>query len=121
MTSAPPEHRPPTEPRLVLVTAPDEAVAEQLARRVVEARIAACVNLVPGLKSVYRWEGAVQCDPEVLLLVKTTAARLRELEDLLQREHPYDTPECVAIEPTAVEARYLAWWFASVGSPEDLA
>ena len=108
-------------PLVVLVTAPDAEVADRLAAALVERRIAACVNLVPGVTSVYRWEGAVQCDPEVLLLVKTTAARLRELEDLLQREHPYDTPECVAVEPTAVEARYLAWWFASVGAPEDLA
>jgi periplasmic divalent cation tolerance protein len=121
MSSAPSEHRPATEPRLVLITAPDEGVAEDLARRLVESRCAACVNLVPGLKSVYRWEGAVQCDPEVLLLVKTTAERVRELEDFLQREHPYDTPECVALAPSAVEARYLAWWFASVGAPEDLA
>ena len=121
MSSAPPEHRPSTEPRLVLVTAPDEPVAEGLARQLVEGGLAACVNLLPGLKSVYRWEGAVQWDPEVLMLVKTTASRLRELEDFLQREHPYDTPECVALEPRSVEARYLAWWFASVGSPEDLA
>lgn len=121
MSSAPPEHRPPTEPRLVLITVGEEPTAERLARELVEGQLAACVNLLPGIKSVYRWEGAVQCDPEVLMLVKTTSARLRELEDFLQREHPYDTPECVALEPAQVEARYLAWWFGSVGAPQDLA
>ena len=109
MSSAPSEHRPATQPRLVLVTAPDEAVAERLARRLVEAELAACVNLVPGLKSVYRWEGAVEEASEVLMVAKTTAGRLAELERRLSALHPYDVPEFVALEPTHVEARYAAW------------
>lgn len=94
--------------RVVLVTAPDLSVAGNLARRLVEARLAACVNL-DQVRSIYRWEGAVEEQAEALMVIKTTASRLEELEAWIAREHPYDTPECVAIEPAAVEARYLAW------------
>lgn len=101
-------------PRVVLITAPDTEVARSLARGLVEARLAACVNLVPGVTSVYRWEGEVQEDPEVLLVAKTTAARLVEVEAFLVSAHPYDTPECVALAPASVEARYLDWLRGSV-------
>lgn len=103
-------------PRVVLTTAPDAVVARRLAHALVEARLAACVNLVPGLTSVYRWEGAVEEAQEVLCVVKTTAGRLAELEAFLEREHPYDVPECVALEPARVEPRYLGWLVDSVES-----
>lgn len=96
-------------PRIVLVTAPDSSVADALARSLVERRLAACVNLLPGITSVYRWKGAVETDSEVLLVLKTTAAKLPAIEATLDAEHPYDTPECVALEPASVEAGYLAW------------
>ncbi len=97
----------PIEPRVVLMTHPEEGAAE-FARRLVERRVVACVNLV-GVRSVYRWRDAIEDDPEVLLVAKTTAARVAELERVLDEEHPYDVPECVAVAPAAVEAKYLAW------------
>ena len=99
----------PTAPRLVFVTAPDRETARSLARGLVEARLAACANLIEGVTSVYRWQGAVEEEAEVLLVIKTTADRVAALERRLADEHPYDVPECVAVEPASVEARYLAW------------
>ena len=92
---------------MVLITHPAEG-AEAFARSLVERRLAACVNLV-GVRSVYRWEGAVESDAEQLLLVKTRAELWPKLERVLAEDHPYDVPEMVALEPTAVEARYLDW------------
>ena len=94
--------------RLCLVTHP-RAGAGELARSLVERRIAACVNQIEAT-SVYSWEGAVEADAEVLLLIKTTAERLPELEAVLAAEHPYDVPELIALEPAAVGRAYLAWW-----------
>jgi len=96
-------------PRVVLVTAPDAEHARRVARALVEERLVACANLVPGVTSVYRWEGAVQEDAEVLLVLKTRAGRLEALEARLGELHPYDVPEFVAIEPGHVGALYLAW------------
>lgn len=95
--------------RVVLITAPDLDVARKLARGLVEAGLAACVNLQGPVRSVYRWQGVVEEDEEVLMVVKTTAQRLEELARWIVEAHPYDVPECVALEPAAVEARYLAW------------
>jgi len=96
--------------RVVLITAPDLDTARKLARELVEARAAACANLVPGVTSIYRWQGAVQEDAEVLLVVKTSAERLAELERIVARVHPYEVPEIVALQPAAVEGHYLGWW-----------
>ncbi len=98
--------------RVVLVSAPDLAVARALAHGLVERRLAACVNLVPGLESVYRWQGAIESSNEVLLLIKTAAGRLPELEAFLEAEHPYDCPECIALQPARVERAYLDWLLA---------
>jgi periplasmic divalent cation tolerance protein len=95
--------------RVVWITAPDRAVALRLARGLVGERLAACAQVLPGMTSIYRWQGAVAEEGEVLLLVKTTAARMPELEAWVRREHPYDTPECLALAPERVEPRYLAW------------
>jgi periplasmic divalent cation tolerance protein len=105
-------------PRVVLVTAPDPESATRLARGLVEARLAACVNVLPGVTSVYRWEGAVHEDGEVLLVVKTRAAHLPALEAHLAAHHPYDVPECVALAPDRVEARYLAWLQGETVGPD---
>ena len=98
--------------RVVLVTAPDRERGLEIARALVQGGTAACVNVLPGLHSVYRWKGAVEESGEVLLIAKTTAARLAEFEAALARVHPYDVPECVAIAPSAVAPKYLAWLFA---------
>ena len=73
------------------------------------ARLAACVNLVPGVRSFYRWQGEVHDDPEVQLLIKTEADRLEELEAWLREHHPYDVPEIVALAIDRGSADYLAW------------
>ncbi|MAF65179.1 MAG: divalent-cation tolerance protein CutA [Planctomycetes bacterium] len=99
--------------RVVLSTAPDEDEARRLARALVEAGLAACVNLVPGLTSVYRWEGAVEEASEVLLVIKARAESLGELERFLDREHPYEVFECVALAPAAVSSAYLTWLLES--------
>lgn len=95
--------------RVVWITAPDREVALRLARGLVERRLAACAQVLPGLTSVYRWQGAVHEESEVLLLAKSTAARLAALEAWVRESHPYETPEVVALAPERVEPRYLAW------------
>ena len=100
--------------RLVLITAPDSDHAARLARHFVEARLAACVNILPAVTSVYRWEGRVCEEAELLLVVKTVAAALPALEAANRREHPYDCPEFVVLETAHVGADYLAWLEASL-------
>jgi len=95
--------------RVVLCTAPSGDVARELARTLVGEGLAACANLVPGVVSIYRWQGEVEEDAEVLLVLKAPAARLEALERRLLELHPYDTPELVALAPEHVEARYLDW------------
>ncbi|MEM9381756.1 MAG: divalent-cation tolerance protein CutA [Planctomycetota bacterium] len=102
----------------VLVTFPDEETAVEVARQLVERRLVACVNVLPGVRSVYRWEGAVQVDPEVLAILKTTTDRLEDLAAEVARLHPYDTPEFMALDPLHVDERYLRWARASVAPPE---
>src|SRR5262245_47917094 len=92
---------------LVLVTAPDMDVGRKIASAVLESRVAACVNIVPGLESHYWWEGKVDRSSEVLLLIKTTRAKLKTLEKVIHENHPYDTPEFVAIPATLVAKKYL--------------
>lgn len=101
--------------RLALSTAPDRRTAERIARVLVEERLAACVNLVPGVSSVYRWKGRVEQDEEILLIMKTTAAGMPALRDRLLAVHPYDTPEFLALDVAAGAAPYIAWLAASVG------
>lgn len=105
---------PDSEPIVVLCTAPSEEVAERLARGVIEAKLAGCVNIVPGVRSIYRWEGAVQDDQEVLLVVKSTRHRYAALEAWLVEHHPYDVPEVIALDITAGSRAYLDWLLAGV-------
>ena len=98
-----------TDCRLVLCTCPDQASATGIAEQLVGERLAACVSLVPGLTSIYRWQGAVQRESEVLLLIKTTAARFAELSASLRRLHPYEVPEIIALCVSDGLADYLNW------------
>jgi periplasmic divalent cation tolerance protein len=104
-----------TDALVVLVTAPDADTAAGLARALVEERLAACGNVVPGLRSVYRWEGAVRDEPEALLLLKTTRARFEALREAVLRLHPYQVPEVIAVPVEAGSAPYLAWLAGQVG------
>lgn len=94
---------------LALCTVPNRDVALRVARAVVEERLAACVNLVPSVTSVYRWEGAVQEDEEVLLVLKTAPDRRAALEARLLALHPYAVPEFVVLAAQHVSAPYLEW------------
>ncbi|MBM4243070.1 MAG: divalent-cation tolerance protein CutA [Deltaproteobacteria bacterium] len=94
---------------VVLTTVGSEDAAVSLARALVERRLVACVNVVPAVRSIYRWQGAVQDDRELLLLAKTTAARLDDVTAALAELHPYEVPEIVALEAAAVSATYAAW------------
>ncbi len=93
----------------VLVTAPDEAVGTALARALVEEELAACVNVVPGVRSVYRWQGEVQVDGEVLLVAKLRRAALDAFARRVEALHPYDLPEVVALPVVGGLAPYLEW------------
>ena len=97
------------EIEVALVTAPDTETGERIARALVEERLAACVNLVPGLRSIYRWEGAVEEASEVLLVVKTRADRAAALERRLLALHPYDVPELLRFPARGGSAPYLRW------------
>ena len=106
---------------MVLVTAPNLPVARRLAQAALQARLAACVNLLPGLESHYWWQGKLDRAREVLLLLKTTAARLHALERLILAKHPYDTPEFVVLSLDHVNRKYLNWLSASVQNGPPLA
>jgi periplasmic divalent cation tolerance protein len=108
---------PHTDYRLVLSTCPDTETARSIGERLVAERLAACVSLIPGLTSIYRWEGKVHQDPEVLLLIKTSAARLDALMDVLQQLHPYEVPEIIALPVVAGLPDYLSW-IASCTHPQ---
>src|SRR5215218_6993467 len=94
---------------IVLTTAPDAKEAESLARKIIAARLAACVQVLPAMKSFYFWEGAVQADSEHLLLIKTLSEKFDELEDFIQSNHSYAVPEIVAIESAKVSESYFKW------------
>jgi len=94
---------------LMLSTCGDPATAERLGRALVEEGLVACVNVVPGLRSIYRWNGAVQADEEVLMIIKTTATRLAAARERLVELHPYQTPEAIAWPITDGHGAYLDW------------
>ena len=97
------------EVRVVLVTAPGVEQARSLARALVEARLVACANLVPGVRSIYRWEGQVQEDEEVLLVLKTRADRGEALARRIRELHPYDLPEVIELPAAGGSVDYLDW------------
>jgi periplasmic divalent cation tolerance protein len=102
--------KPAKQAAIVLVTAPDLKTARKLARAALEARLAACANLIPKLESHYWWQGKIERSAEVLMLFKTTFRRVAALEKLMVARHPYDTPEFIALPVKGANARYLAWW-----------
>ena len=94
---------------VVLVTAPNLKTARALAKTALKARLVACANLVPRIESHYWWQGKLESGAEVLLVLKTTVARLRALEKVIVANHPYDTPEFVVLPVTGGNKRYLDW------------
>lgn len=95
--------------RIVLSTAGSEEEGARIARSLLDRKLCACVNLAPGVRSFYRWEGAVQDDAEVLLIMKTTRDKLQALSDHLAEIHSYDVPEVLALAVDKGSASYLEW------------
>ncbi len=98
-----------TDTMVVLVTAPTAEKAAEIARVLVEERLAACGNVVPGIRSIYEWEGKVCDEAEALLVLKVPAARLREVSERVVALHPYDVPEVVALRIEGGNQRYIDW------------
>lgn len=94
---------------LVVSTFPDAETARRIARQLVQEKLAACANLVPAIESIYRWEGKIEEARETIAFLKTTPARLPELQARLASLHPYDVPEVIAIPLTAGLPNYLRW------------
>lgn len=102
--------------RVVLVTCPTSEVGGTLARELVARGLVACVSLVPGVRSIYRWKGEICEDQEVMLVMKTTLARLGELMEVIPSLHPYEVPEILALPVDAGLPAYLAWVRGAVGA-----
>ena len=106
------------EIRLVVCSFPDGECARRIGTAMVERQLAACVSLLPGVESVYRWQGRVESAGEVVGVFKTTAAAWPWLRDAITAEHPYEVPELVALEAAGVAEAYGRWLLSSVAAPD---
>ena len=97
------------ETLLVLTNCPDEEAANTIALAIVEARLAACVNILPRVQSIYRWQGRIESATEIPLFIKSTAANYPALEAAIQKLHPYDIPEIIALPVERGLPAYLNW------------
>lgn len=100
--------------QIALCTAPDQATAESLAEKMVQQNLAACVNIIPAITSVYQWQGQIEKEPEVLLAIKTAEELMLELEELLNEEHPYEVFELISCNIEQAATAYLQWLNDSV-------
>lgn len=107
-----------TNARVVLTTVGLKDAAERLGQQLVERRLAACVNIVGPVRSIYRWKHKVQNEQEYLLLIKTTAEHAAKLPSTFKGLHPYEVPECVQLRIESGSEEYLAWLAAEVSSGE---
>jgi len=109
---------PASDVRIVLTTAGSREEAERMARALVEERVAACVNILPGLTSIYRWQGAVETAGETLLVIKTTQASISSLEAAIGRMHSYEVPELLVLTVESAGKPYLDWLLSEATPPE---
>ena len=107
-----------TDKLLVLTTAGSEEEARKIAHALVERKLAACVNIVPRIHSVYRWQGKVESAEELLLIIKTTQDREEPVRSAIKELHSYELPECIVIGIDGGSKEYLDWVSASVASSE---
>jgi periplasmic divalent cation tolerance protein len=107
-----------TDKRLVLTTASSEEEARKIARHLVERRLAACVNVVPQIASIYRWQGKVEEAREWLLIIKTNAAAFAPVREAITELHSYEVPECICLNIEDGSAKYLQWIGESVAAGE---
>lgn len=103
-----------TDKRIVLTTCGSQEEADKIAQQLVEHRLAACVNVIPQVKSIYRWQGKVEAAQEWLLLVKTVQAKVGEVRGAIRSLHSYELPECIAIPIEHGSTEYLEWISDSV-------
>jgi periplasmic divalent cation tolerance protein len=109
-----------TDKYVILVTCSSSAEARRIAQAVVEARLAACVNILPSaVESIYRWKGKVESARERLILIKTSRKRLAKLRAEIERLHSYDVPEFIALPIAEGSKKYLAWLGENLGKPHD--
>jgi periplasmic divalent cation tolerance protein len=108
-----------TDKRIVLSTAGSEEEASRIGRALLERHIAACVNIVPQIKSIYRWQGKVEEAREWLLIVKTTAAAFAQVRQTIAELHSYDLPECISLTIEDGSPSYLRWIAESVTARES--
>jgi periplasmic divalent cation tolerance protein len=106
-------------PVVVLVTGPDEATLTSIAEHVVEEGLAACMNIVPGVRSVYRWNDAVETEQEALGIIKTTRSAVPALERRVLAMHPYSTPEFLVLSVDSGNPAYVGWIVGSVLEEAD--
>ena len=104
---------------MVFMTAPDEAVASSLGRALVEAGLAACANLIPGVRSIYRWKGEICDDGEWLVLFKTTNEHLDSLREQIIELHPYECPEVLVVDVDGGAPDYLKWVIQQVSGKDS--
>lgn len=108
---------PPASPLVIVMTTfPEATQARQIGTALIERQLAACVNLLPGITSIYPWEGQIHTDPETLALFKTRRALLPEFESALTALHPYATPEFIVLTPESASSAYLAWVLAATAA-----
>lgn len=108
-----------TDLRLVLTTCGSREIADRIATALVDQRLAACVNVLPGISSTYRWKGKIECDDEVLLMIKTAKSELASIETTIKGISGYELPELIAVEITGGASDYLAWLETSVGEEKN--
>jgi periplasmic divalent cation tolerance protein len=106
-----------TDARVVFTTVAEAAEAEKISRALVERRLAACVNILPHIRSIYRWQGKVEEAAEILLLIKTTAAQFPAVRDAIRELHSYAVPECISLPIDAGSPDYLKWLAENVQPP----
>ena len=105
-----------TEARIILTTAGSQEEARKIANALIERRLAACVNIVPQIESIYRWQGKVENAAECLLVIKTQASVFAQVRDAIRELHSYELPECLVLEITDGSTDYLSWIASNVSS-----
>eukprot|EP00088_Acartia_fossae_P025658 TRINITY_DN26461_c0_g1_i1.p1 TRINITY_DN26461_c0_g1~~TRINITY_DN26461_c0_g1_i1.p1 ORF type:complete len:136 (+),score=34.94 TRINITY_DN26461_c0_g1_i1:35-442(+) len=101
--------RPSEEFSMAFVTAPNQEKAKEIAGGLVSGKLAACVNIIPGITSVYEWKGKIETDPEVLMMIKTRTSRIEELTEFVRKNHPYDVCEVITTSIEGGNKPYLDW------------
>jgi len=101
-------------PIVILTTASTKTEADQIANKLVQEKLAACVNIIPNIKSIYRWKDKISTDSEFLLIIKTMKSVENKVIQCIKKHHSYDTPEIISFPITGGDKRYLDWMYDSV-------